>query len=117
MQTVSKYFTRPNARTIFIMFLLISCAALALPQYAYAFGIDDVTNWLKDTILKPWIETMLNTGSSMLSAVGTDNLLTGNFGSLFSSGTSKDAVSTKCTNRLWFPLGTASLRLQFWCSL
>lgn len=92
MQTVSRYFTRPNAKTIFVMFLLISCAALALPQYAYAFGIDDVTDWLKDTILKPWIETMLNSGSSMLSAVGTDNLLTGSFGSLFSSGTSKDAV-------------------------
>lgn len=90
--TLSNYFTKPSWKTILCLFLLISCLGLLIPQYAYAFGIDDVTNWLKDTILKPMIETCLNTGSSMLSAVGTDNLLTGNFGSLFSSGTEKDAV-------------------------
>lgn len=89
---ISQYFTKPSWKEIFAIFLLVSCLFMLLPQYAYAFGLDDVTNWLKDTILKPCIENLLNSSSSMLASVGTDNLLTGNFGSLFTNGTGKDQI-------------------------
>ena len=83
-----------------VSFISLTVLALLFPHTAHAMPWDDwlndvgnnLTQWVKDSFLVPSIENMLSMAAGMLQNITTDNLLTGNFKSLFATGSQADAV-------------------------
>ena len=88
---------------------VIAAVMLLFPMPAFAANpLLDPAGWLKEDVLKPAIEGLLNNFSQYLSSMTTDNLLTGNFTSLFSSNGSADTLWSAITavhQTLLVPLG------------
>ena len=94
---------------------VIAAVMLLFPMPAFAANpLLDPAGWLKEDVLKPAIEGLLNNFSQYLSSMTTDNLLTGNFTSLFSSNGSADTLWSAITavhQTLLVPLGESILAL------
>lgn len=88
---------------------------LLFPMPAFAVNpLFDPAGWLKEDVLKPAIEGLLNNFAEYLSHMSTDNLLTGDFTSLFGSGGSADslwATIQAVHQGLLVPLGESILAL------
>lgn len=81
------------ARRCTVIAFMLAAAVLLFPVPAFAANpLLDPAGWLKEDILKPAIEGLLNNFADYLSHMTTDNLLTGNFTSLFGSGSSTDSL-------------------------
>lgn len=97
MMSVLSYIYNHKQKILFssIFFLIISISIILLvPTNAYAAPniLTDPAGWIKETLLVPSINALLQAGAEMLQNVSTDNLLTGNFKNLFATGQQSDQV-------------------------